>query len=37
MRITAARVIVVLGLLASAAVVAWLLLPRPVPVETATR
>jgi len=35
MRITAARVIVALGLLASAAGVAWLLLPRPVPVETA--
>jgi multidrug efflux pump subunit AcrA (membrane-fusion protein) len=35
MRITATRVIVALGLLASAAGVAWLLMPRPIPVETA--
>ncbi len=36
MRITVARVVIALGLLASIAGVAWLLMPRPIPVETAT-
>lgn len=35
MRITAARVAIALGLLASIAGVAWLMMPRPIPVETA--
>src|SRR5665811_1047846 len=35
MRITAGRVVMALGLAAAVAGVAWFLMPRPVPVETA--